>query len=367
MQHKIGIKEILMSEGSWGLKLVKLFDYLPGGLLAFFLLDKDHDVPCPQRIRRILVIRPGGMGDAVFLMPILKKIKQKQPNIKVDILCQSRNKEVFDLETGIIDNIYLFPNLRVWQAPYDVLIDTEQWHYLSGILSYFLNAYSIGFATRPLRKKLYNKLIAYDCNGYELENFKSLFDSVFPEVKAISSISCSIDIEEPYLSWAKQFIPQGAVCVAVGGTIALRRFTKEELGIIAKDFIQKDNSVVFLGGRDSLKESFFIEKNFSQDGVFNAIAKFNLKEIAAIIKTCCRFIGHDSGLMHLALAIGVSTTAIFGSGNQKKWIRQEDGVRIISCSLPCSPCTIFGYTTPRFCHKKYFCLKNFKKNVLGIL
>ena len=56
---------------------------------------------------RILIIRPGGIGDMILSVPVLSSIRMKFPNSIIDLLCESRNTlPLKGLE--LIDNIYIF-------------------------------------------------------------------------------------------------------------------------------------------------------------------------------------------------------------------------------------------------------------------
>ena len=102
---------------------------------------------------------------------------------------------------------------------YDVVIDTEQWHYLSALSACLTNSpYKIGFATRPKRAKLFHKAVDYDVNGYELDNFLRLFKGIFM-VSDIKSITGSFAIDNPSQAWAKEQIPDNFITLFLGSSI----------------------------------------------------------------------------------------------------------------------------------------------------
>jgi len=77
-----------------------------------------------------------------------------------------------------------------------------------------------------------------------------------------------------------------------------------------------------------------------QDGwpsnVHNFQGLLPLRDTAALMRACDFFVTNDSGLMHLAVALGVKTYAIFGPTSQKKNLPK--GVMPISKGLECQPC-----------------------------
>lgn len=63
-----------------------------------------------------------------------------------------------------------------------------------------------------------------------------------------------------------------------------------------------------------------------------------LPHLAAVIKRCNLFIGNDSGITHLAAALGTRTIAIFGPTDPSIWGPRGEQVKILCNKIPCSPC-----------------------------
>lgn len=55
-----------------------------------------------------------------------------------------------------------------------------------------------------------------------------------------------------------------------------------------------------------------------------------LPHLAAVLGKCAAFLGNDSGITHLAAAMGIPTAAIFGPTNPVVWGPRGPGVRIIT-------------------------------------
>lgn len=350
--------DILISHGSLGLKLIKLADYIVGGLIALLLFPQKNVSFLKDKFKNILIIRPGGMGDAVFLLPILRKLKDKGLNI--DVLCEARNEGVFASQGY---PAYVYTNIddlrEIASRRYDMVVDSEQWHFLSGILAYVINTdYRVGFASRSLRGKLFNKRIAYDLNAYELDNFIRLFEGVLDhaEVSTLTDIGHSFVVPSDARYWAElQLSNKEAVAIALGGSIALRRFSYEQ----ARRFILQINAKgmlpVLLGGEDVKGQAQRLMTEASCP-VLDYTGKITLIQSAAILERVRRLITPDTGLMHLACALGTPVTAVFGPGHVAKWRPNKKEHTVIFKELSCSPCTRFGYTCPT-CEGAYPCLE----------
>ena len=60
------------------------------------------------------------------------------------------------------------------------------------------------------------------------------------------------------------------------------------------------------------------------------LAGLTLTELAATLAECGAFLGNDSGIAHLAAAVGVPTTALFGPSDADVWApRGRGGVRVL--------------------------------------
>jgi ADP-heptose:LPS heptosyltransferase len=54
----------------------------------------------------------------------------------------------------------------------------------------------------------------------------------------------------------------------------------------------------------------------------------------------------DSGVLHIAMGLGVPTVSLFGPGRAGKWAPRGERHIVINKGLSCSPCTTFGTTPP---------------------
>ena len=64
-----------------------------------------------------------------------------------------------------------------------------------------------------------------------------------------------------------------------------------------------------------------------------------LGQIAALLSLSDLYLGNDSGLTHLAAAVGVETVALFGPTDPREWAPRGRRVSVVSRNVECSPCT----------------------------
>ncbi len=60
--------------------------------------------------------------------------------------------------------------------------------------------------------------------------------------------------------------------------------------------------------------------------------------LPALLKQASCFVGHDSGVTHLAAFMGVPTVAIFGPSSVERWSPVGLATRVLRGSVECSPC-----------------------------
>ena len=63
-----------------------------------------------------------------------------------------------------------------------------------------------------------------------------------------------------------------------------------------------------------------------------------LLQLASVMEGCRFFIGNDSGISHLAAALGLPTVAIFGPTDQRVWSPRGEKTFVVSREVDCSPC-----------------------------
>jgi heptosyltransferase III len=64
-----------------------------------------------------------------------------------------------------------------------------------------------------------------------------------------------------------------------------------------------------------------------------------LEDLAALLARCAGYVGGDSGITHLAAAVGTPVVAVFGPTDPAVWAPRGPQVAIVRHRVPCQPCT----------------------------
>jgi len=306
----------------------------------------------------ILFIRPGGIGDAVLLIPAIQAMKCRFPDATIDVLAEKRNCEVFSLCPDV-GRVYRYDRpkelLSAVQGAYAVVIDTEQWHRLSAVVARLVRApTTLGFATNE-RKKLFTHSIAYAQDDYELDSFLHLIEPLAGTATQ-NRDDPFVTVPEPSRSTVRPLLhalrKNKIVTLFPGGSIAERRWGSERFREVAKRLSDRGHGIVVVGGKDDAPAGEDIVRVIRNS--LSLCGQLSLPETAAVLQESALLVSGDSGVMHLGYAVGTKVIALFGPGREKKWAPQSSRVAVINKQLACSPCTTFGYT-PK-CSKNALCL-----------
>jgi ADP-heptose:LPS heptosyltransferase len=71
-----------------------------------------------------------------------------------------------------------------------------------------------------------------------------------------------------------------------------------------------------------------------------AAVNLDLEQVAALLKRSDLYLGNDSGITHLAAAVGVRTAALFGPSDTHQWAPRGKQVTVLSRNVECSPCEL---------------------------
>jgi len=78
-----------------------------------------------------------------------------------------------------------------------------------------------------------------------------------------------------------------------------------------------------------------------------------LLQLASVMEGCWFFIGNDSGISHMAAALGLPVIAIFGPTDPKVWSPRGEKIFVVRKGVHCSPCSQERF----FQCKDFECLK----------
>ncbi len=305
----------------------------------------------------ILVIRPGGIGDGIMLIPTLHALRTTLPGRRIDILCEGRNQEIFKLampacQTIAYDKTPLKALQMLRREGYGTVIDTEQFHNFSGVMAALTKApLRIGFKINTHRRGLYTHLVSYDLDGPEDVQFGRLLSAALGKNAALPARFGIIPAQDlPEIP--ENIIPTGKFIVLhAGGSIQSKRGSVEALASACHAAESKLGlKTVIIGAPSDCEYAAEIAAEIGV-GVINRCGRLSLAQTASLCHKASMLLGPDSGIAHLAVAVGTPAIVLFGPSDPVKWGPPAGRGESIRIQLPCSPCSIFGYTKPCIKHE----------------
>lgn len=301
-----------------------------------------------EKVSKILLIKPRGIGDIVLSTIVLENLHQHFKGVKIDYLTEhfakhsaSNNPLVNKVLTmHKKDNVFKIA-WKLRKEKYDLIIDlwsnprTAQITFLSGA------KYKVGYAYRG-RKYAYNILgTSEKGEGHSAEHNLELLKTIDIEIVS-KNIHYHIGNLEKF--FADDFFNENKLdsekiigIIPAGGWDS-KRCTKEKWVEISRLLIDRlECKILIIWGPGDESDADFIKYNLNQDSLL--APKSTLPQMAALISKCSIVIANDSGPMHISAAIGIPTLGIFGPTNPKAHgPYSKNSAYVINDKLDCIIC-----------------------------
>ena len=145
------------------------------------------------------------------------------------------------------------------------------------------------------------------------------------------------------------------IAVHIGAATPSKQWRSDDFSSLVQELIyQFQAEVVLLGGMDDAGTARDVMEGLSSP-VANLVGKLNLRQTAALLKTCRVFVGGDSGPGHLAAACGIPVVSLFSAANEPEIWKPSGGKAVVLSAKPdCSPCKSHVCTRT----DGYFCMED---------
>lgn len=300
-----------------------------------------------EKINKILAINFGGIGDEILFLPTLISLKQEFPNSEITLALEPRSKSIKDLtniidETILVDiknkNKYFELMKLIFKArfgKFDIAISAGGNKFMSIILWLTGIKKRYGYNTGKLSQKLLTTAVPLNKNQYAA---KMYHDLVSPITNIITDF--------PQISIEKQQKISNSVLVHPGVSKlsvqkGMIKTIKPQVWAETINLLLENGKKVFLaGGPDDNECITEILKHIRENNLFTNMygRTKNLKELAELIGKAEKFLCSDSAPLHIAVAMGTETYAIFGPTDDKKLIPSNVTAIKINDGCPLKPC-----------------------------
>ena len=324
----------------------------------------------PRPLRRILLMKFFGIGSILLASPMLQAIKSRHPDATIGFLTFASNREIVE-RIRLVDVVYtlradslahftcdLFRTLgRIRSARYDATIDMEFFAKFTTIVTYLSGSpIRIGYFLRQMwRGDLLTEQIYYNHYKHITEVFGALAaplgvtvsDYALPAVMTTDAGKANADA-----LLAREGISPGDLIIGFNVNASdlsrERRWSQKEFIDLARGLLAElDVRLVFIGGP---AEAAYVAETVAQlphDGrVINLAGKTNLDELLGVLRRFRLFVSNDSGPLHLAASLGLSTVSFFGPETPMLYGPKGGDALVFYEGIYCSPClNVFNVKT----------------------
>jgi heptosyltransferase-2 len=321
---------------------------------------------------KILITYLTGIGNTILFIPTLRALRQWFADAVVDVVVRHQaSKEILE-RINSTRNIYVFnPNSpktfaqkvqflhTLRQERYDVNITAVPANRMEfNVMSFLIGAkrriaagYQVGYY--ETLRFLQTELVEVSESYHDIDQNLSLLVPLGANKLLYAEKDISWDLNRDETASAEEVLrtmhlTPGDIligfhpgCNPAQGNL-LKRWPTSYFAMLGDKLVEQFGSKILLFGdqtETNLKEE--ILKTMKYQPVIPE--NMPLLKIAALIKRCQLFVTDDSGLMHVAAAVGIPTVSLFGPSDPRRNAPYGEKHIILKAALPCAPCNRYPH------------------------
>ena len=316
-----------------------------------------------QKVERLLVVRLRSIGDTVLSTPSLYALKRFLPNVTVDLVLEDWVAPVLD---GFphVDNIITLQRgstasrarvaRRLRANKYDVVYNLHGGS-TSTLLTRATGAkHRVGYDTYQYAR-LHNHIAPSSASLWKRDKTHSVEQQLgllgwtgVPvsdrpptqlNVTAAAVANIATRLEKAGLD------KSAFVVIHPAAAFDTKQWAAEKFAQVADELAVRGLAVVVIAATKELQVVAEFGKKIKTPFAF--LNNSSLPEITALLDRARLFVGNDSGIAHMAAAVGTPAVVIFGSSNiahWRPWARTP--AEIVLEEMECQPC--HGYYCEKF-------------------
>lgn len=321
-----------------------------------------------MNLQRILVIKLADIGDLLTATPAIRALRETYPDAQIDVLTTPAAAAALSprLQVGVLmasRNIVRGPGdlpraaglLAALRRPgYDAVVVLHHLTLRSGAVKYRLLAAATG---APLIAGLDNGHGGWLTHAAPDEGFGACHEVEYwlRVVGLLGAAAASASLVAPGgpqdVGRAASLLdglgppPLVAIHSGSGGYSMARRWEATRWAELADRLIDRYGAQIVLVGTPADGAQ---QVAAAMTGPCRNLAGLTtVPELAAVLAQCQLFLGADSGVMHLATAVGAPVVALFGPSNHRAWgpwTPEGRNTAVVRLGLRCSPCSYVGHS-----------------------
>lgn len=288
--------------------------------------------------KKILIIRFSSFGDIILTFPLINLLKKKFPGVKISYVVKPQYTDLVKLHTLVDEVIEFNEHVKINLKDFDLIVD------LQNNTKSMAFTFASGVKTVRYHKDNFKKFL--------LVRFKiNLFKEIIPVYKRyIKTIEPLFSLNDKDLNFTTtnliskdlHFPDKPYIVIAPSSKHFTKRYPKERyLELINK---LKNKYQVILTGDGSETDKEICNYLCQNEEAISYCGKLDYAELVYVLQHARFVVSNDSGVMHLAEALGKKIYAIFGSTVKEfGFFPQLKTSNVFEVEgLYCRPCTHIG-------------------------
>lgn len=277
----------------------------------------------PSKIESIGLLRLAGIGDTVLISAAIADLRIAFPRASLTFFAGPTNFEFAQMLDGLghvvkvpVRNI-LGGLSAIRSVPVDLMIDFGPWPRLEALLTLFSRAsFTMGFRTvGQYRHYGYDLTVDYSSDVHELENFRQ-------PVRALGVKTGSLPVLRKPQIGTLPASPYVVFHLWPGGRRRmLKQWPSERWVQLIEEFAALRMNVVLTGARSDSRsnDDIIMRVQSSARRFVRSVAGVSLQETASILAASRLAVSVNTGIMHIAAALGVPLVTLHGPTSSKRW------------------------------------------------
>jgi lipopolysaccharide heptosyltransferase II len=269
--------------------------------------------------KSILIIRFHAIGDVAITLPASVAVASLFPNAEVGFLTSEASVPLVRAITAF-SNVYAIPSsstrserlkngiltgLKMRSKRYDVVVDLQR-NWQSRLIRRLAHAKSWGEFDRFSPNAASVRVL----DTFHRTGFSTLTPHPALQLKNDLQVKAeSLLVKEGWDSHSLLIVLNPA------GFWETRNWSLDNYISLARCWLEHEKVFFVIVGTDRVSKKASRLKHALGDSLINLVNKTSLDEAMAIMRHANLIISEDSGLMHMAWAVGVPIVALFGSSN----------------------------------------------------
>ena len=308
--------------------------------------------------QRILVVSPSWVGDIIMSQTLYSLLKENDPGVRIDVMAPSASKPLLSRMTNV-DRPLLFDvghgEMNVgYRRLFARALQKTKYDQAIVLPNSFKSALVPFFAKIPLRTgyrgemryKLLNDMRILDRAKLPrmIDRFMALglgSSKTLPQYREPSLLIDRIN-QDDCLRRFNLDVSKPVLGICPGAEFGdAKRWPEEKFAGVAKEVIEGGMQVWLFGSaRDRVitnKICKILPSSYEKDCT-NLAGRTTLLDVVDLINLCGQVISNDSGLMHVASAVGCKIVVVYGSTSPKFTPPLTTNPIVVRKSIQCSPC-----------------------------